>query len=343
MSETTPERLNTGSHDLPVSPALAEFMTQSWAPATAAAPGPLDVAPYAAKRRARLSARFPGERLVIPAGGLQVRSNDVDYRFRPHSAYTYLTGDTAAETGPDGVLVMEPTGTGHDATLYIRPRSTRDTGEFYRDRRYGEFWVGRRNTLAETSAALGLDCVHLDRLPTAPARTLDADDEFTGYLSEMRLIKDEWEVAQITDAVRYTETGFGDAVAALPQAVTHRRGERWVEGVFNLAARLEGNGLGYETIAAAGAARLCPALDPQRRLADARASCCCWTPEWRPTPSIPPTSPARCRSPAASVPSSAGVRAGLLGRSRRGSPPSAPAPGSATSTGPRCGHRRGPG
>jgi Xaa-Pro aminopeptidase len=255
MSETTPtERLNTGSHDLPVSPALADFMTRSWAAPAPVAGGPLDVAAYAAKRRARLSARFPGERLVIPAGGLTVRSNDVDHRFRPHSAYTYLTGDTTAETGPDGVLVMEPTGTGHEATLFIRPRSTRDSGEFYRDRRYGEFWVGRRNTLAEASAALGIECAHLDRLPERrDGRILEHDDEFTGYLSEMRLIKDEWEVAQIADAVRYTEAGFGDVAAALPRAVAHRRGERWVEGVFNMTARLEGNGEGYETIAASGA------------------------------------------------------------------------------------------
>ncbi|NEE11904.1 M24 family metallopeptidase, partial [Streptomyces sp. SID7499] len=31
------------------------------------------------------------------------------------------------------------------------------------------------------------------------------------------------------------------------------RGERWVEGTFNRRARLEGYGLGFETIAAAGA------------------------------------------------------------------------------------------
>lgn len=42
-------------------------------------------------------------------------------------------------------------------------------------------------------------------------------------------------------------------VRALPRALRHPRGERWIEGVFNLRARAEGNGTGYETIAAAGA------------------------------------------------------------------------------------------
>ena len=35
--------------------------------------------------------------------------------------------------------------------------------------------------------------------------------------------------------------------------LAHPRGERWIEGVFGLRARAEGNGTGYETIAASGA------------------------------------------------------------------------------------------
>lgn len=80
----------------------------------------------------------------------------------------------------------------------------------------------------------------------------EADLEFASFLSEMRLVKDEWEVEQLQIAVDATVAGFTDVVRALPEAVRHPRGERWVEGVFGLRARLEGNGLGYETIAAAG-------------------------------------------------------------------------------------------
>lgn len=66
----TPHRvppLHTGSHDLPVSPELAAFMGADWA----AGPLPGDVRVPACAvtpaRRARLSARFPGERLLVPA------------------------------------------------------------------------------------------------------------------------------------------------------------------------------------------------------------------------------------------------------------------------------------
>lgn len=266
----------TGSHDLPVSAALSEFMTESWADSSRKLE-PLEAAPYTAKRRAALSARFPGERLVIPSGGLKVRSNDCDFRFRPHTAYAHLTGDTGADTAPDSVLVLEPSGTGHEATLFLHPRSPRDTGEFFRDRRYGELWVGRHHALAEAAEEFQVACEHLDRLPATlsggrvPTRLLRGvdpavdrlvtpagdgsgdDQELASFLAELRLIKDDWEVAQLQLAVDHTTRGFEEVVAALPAALRHRRGERWIEGVFGLTARVEGNGVGYETIAASGA------------------------------------------------------------------------------------------
>ena len=56
------------------------------------------------------------------------------------------------------------------------PRSPRDTDEFFRDRDYGELWIGRRHTLAEKSAELGIATAHLNTLDAvlgdcAPART----------------------------------------------------------------------------------------------------------------------------------------------------------------------------
>jgi Xaa-Pro aminopeptidase len=67
----------------------------------------------------------------------------------------------------------------------------------------------------------------------------------------MRLVKDAFEVAQLQLAIDYTAKGFADVVRALPTAVEH--GERVIEGVFNLRARVEGNDVGYDTIAASGA------------------------------------------------------------------------------------------
>ncbi|MFJ9694536.1 aminopeptidase P family protein [Kitasatospora sp. NPDC101183] len=267
-----PAGLNTGSHDLPVSPALDAHMATQWAPSPLPAdlrvPGH-DLFPG---RRARLAAAFPGERLVIPAGRLKVRCNDLDYRFRPHSAYTWLTGLTG-EDQADHVLVLEPTG---EPVLYVHPRSPRSGGEFYRDRRYGEFWVGRRPDLAETAQLTGVRAEHLDDLgklltgSQPPTRVLagvdpyvdetagrpapgSSDAELAAVLAELRLVKDQWEVGQLQLAVDHTVTGFEDVVRALPTALRHPRGERWIEGVFDLRARAEGNGTSYTTIAASGA------------------------------------------------------------------------------------------
>ncbi|GLW97418.1 aminopeptidase P family protein [Microtetraspora sp. NBRC 16547] len=258
------DKINTGSHDLPITEALAQFMTTGWADTSLMDMEPLPLAAYTAKRRAALVARFPGERLVIPSGTLKARSNDDDYRFRAHSAFAYLTGDQQ----PDDVLVIEPSGT---ARLFLRPRSPRSEGqEFYRDRRYGEFWVGRRPDLAEAEQLYQVECVHIDRLAdavTGPARVLrgvdtavdalvspgDGDGEFAQFLSEMRLIKDEWEIAELQHAVDATTRGFEDVVRALPAAIAHPRGERYVEGIFGLRSRLEGNAVGYQSIVASGA------------------------------------------------------------------------------------------
>ncbi|SCF69510.1 aminopeptidase P family protein [Streptomyces sp. Ncost-T10-10d] len=278
MSRSLPAP-GTGSHDLPVSPALDAFMSTAWAdtplPADIRVPS-YDVTPA---RRARLAARFPGERLVIPAGTLAVRSNDTDHRFRPHTGYAWLTGLTG-EDQAGHVLVLEPDGDErHEAVLYLRPRSPRTGREFYSDRRYGEFWVGRRPDLEEAARMTGIRCAHLDaweKLLTGsqpPVRALGGVDPavdellrscrslrrrsapagLEAVLSELRLVKDPWETGQLQQAVDATVTGFEDVVRSLPQALRHPRGERWIEGVFDLRARLEGNGPGYSTIAAAGA------------------------------------------------------------------------------------------
>ena len=51
---------------------------------------------------------------------------------------------------------MEPTSSGHEALLFIHPRSPRNDSEFYKDTRFGEFWVGRRMTLEETETKYGI-------------------------------------------------------------------------------------------------------------------------------------------------------------------------------------------
>ena len=291
MSQTTPaeqalaERNANRSHR-PDSAAFRAAIRTGWAERPPAEPEPAAVAPYAAARRDAVSRRFPGERLVMPAGPLKVRSNDTDYRFRPHSAFAHLTG-LGTDQEPDAVLVLHPTESGHEAVLYFRPAAGRDTSEFFADSRYGEFWVGARPTLADLEALTGITTRDLAGLADALAKDVgrdgvrvrivpgvddavtaqvaavrestgtaeevgDADDELLEFLSELRLIKDAHELEQMRAAVAATVEGFTRVVRELPRAVGHPRGERVVEATFDGTAREEGNAVGYETIAAAG-------------------------------------------------------------------------------------------
>ena len=251
----------TESHDPAVPEAYSRFMRQGWGDRELELPRHPIAAPAAA-RRARLAELFPGERLVLPAGGYQVRSYDTDYRFRPDTAHTYYCGNQTS----DAVLVIDD----GEPVLYARPRSGRDTDEFFRDRQYGELWVGRRPSLGEISSSLGLEVRHIDDLVgalggsgktrvhrgvsaevdrmVAPDETLDAD--FERVVSEQRLIKDEWEVGELQEACDITALGFEDCVREWERVIEH--GERWLEGTFFRRARTMGNDIGYDSIVAGG-------------------------------------------------------------------------------------------
>src|SRR5690606_31963773 len=81
---------------------------------------------------------------------------------------------------------------------------------------------------------------------------VEQDDDLAHALSHLRMIKDEWEIEQMRTALTATLVGFEAVIAELDKAVEAGRGERWVEGVFGLHARHQGNGVGYDSICAAG-------------------------------------------------------------------------------------------
>ncbi|MFD5215699.1 aminopeptidase P family protein [Microbacterium sp. NPDC058345] len=242
----------TTNRKQPFPQGFLDTISTGWAERPESLPAPRAQASYAAARRAALSAMFPGKRLVIPAGGFKQRSNDTDYPFRPHSAFVHLTG-WANESEPNSVLVLEPTSAGHDATLYFRERADRTTAEFYSDATIGEFWIGPRPSLGGVAADLDLTTAHIDTFaPGDDDLVVDADGELTRAVSELRLVKDEYEIAEMRRAVAVTASGFDDVIRDLDRAVAHPRGERVVEGVFHQRARSDGNWEGYDTIAASG-------------------------------------------------------------------------------------------
>ncbi|MFD8422733.1 aminopeptidase P family protein [Streptomyces sp. NPDC059466] len=250
-----------------ISEELSALMRTGWADTERRDVRQDEQAPYAARRRAALGALFPGERLVIPSGGLRVRSNDSHYPFRPYTGYVHLTGDRSR----DCALVLEPRAEGgHDAYCYRLPRDGRNTDEFWTGMT-AELWTGRRRSLAESEHELGLACRDIRTLPghlrdtVTPTRVvrghdpaLDAtpgtdeerDAELEEALSGLRLVKDAWEIGEMRRAVDSTVRGFTDVVRELSQAVA--TSERWIEGTFFRRARVEGNDVGYGSICAAG-------------------------------------------------------------------------------------------
>ncbi|MWA14416.1 aminopeptidase P family protein [Streptomyces sp. BA2] len=270
-ASTTPKVPNSRKNGLypEISDELSALMRTGWADTEQRDLRPAEQTPHAARRRAALSALFPGERLVIPSGKLKTRSNDSHYPFRPYSAYVHMTGDQAR----DCALVLEPraAGDGHDAYLYQLPRDSRESDEFWTGMT-AELWMGRRRSLAESELLLGLPCrdvrdapAELAASPDVPTRVVRGHDpaleaavttdeqrdaELDEALSGLRLIKDDWEIGELRKAVDSTVRGFTDVVRELATAVA--TSERWIEGTFFRRARLEGNHIGYGSICAAG-------------------------------------------------------------------------------------------
>ncbi|MGH3690580.1 MAG: aminopeptidase P family protein [Microbacterium sp.] len=242
----------TTNRKQPFPQGFLDTISTGWAERPESLPAPRAQASFAAARRAAVSAAFPGKRLVIPAGSLKQRSNDTDYVFRAHSAFAHLTG-WASDSEPDSILVFSPTDAGHDITLFFRERADRTTTEFYADATVGEFWIGPRPSLAGVAADLAIATAHLDEFEAVDGElVLDDDEALSRFVSELRLIKDEFEIAEMRRAVEITANGFDDIIRELPAATAHARGERVVEGVFHRRAREDGNGEGYDTIAASG-------------------------------------------------------------------------------------------
>ena len=167
----------------------------------------------------------------------------------------HLTG-WGSDTVPDSVLVID---TRHSTqTIYLRETAGRDSDEFFANPAIGEFWVGQRPTLAQVSALLDIDTKSLNELDDFRSALHDSDvvtlenSALAEFVSELRLVKDAFEIGEMRSAVAASVKGFEEVIRRLPKAIAHERGERIIEGAFFSQARAEGNELGYETIAAAG-------------------------------------------------------------------------------------------
>lgn len=272
-SNNNEKALEVRTHDIPIADAMTEFMKEGWAPSPLTGVNPHPSIPFTKIRREKLSKQYPGSRLIFPSGSLKIRSNDSDYPFRAHSAYSWFTGIISLDCVPDSLFVMEPNGSGHGALLFIHPRSPRDSDEFYKNARHGEFWIGRRMTLEETETKYALKVHQIESIEEFLANKKDTlvirgedkhidglvveneekEKEFLNFTSMMRIVKDQYEIDEMQKAIDASVRGFADMVRVFPAATSVARGERVIESAFYGRARLEGNDNGYPSIVASGA------------------------------------------------------------------------------------------
>jgi Xaa-Pro aminopeptidase len=236
----------------PHSKEFLDYISSGWADKAATNIATDKVAPFAKKRRQAVAKAFPGKVVVIEAGAPKTRSNDTEYRYRPHAAFAHLTG-WGSRTVANSVLVID-TKQNKDI-LFLRPTAGKDSDEFFANSAIGEFWVGARPTLEEIASLLDIETRDLAELDAFLEGTdkLDLENqELAQFVSELRLIKDSYEIEQMRIAVAASVSGFEDIVRVLPKSVGIPKGERVIETAFFARARQEGNDLGYDTIAAAG-------------------------------------------------------------------------------------------
>ncbi len=261
-----PADAGRASHDFVPPKALIDFMAGGWIDR----PAMTGVHPQADRFRARrelLGKSYPGVYLIVPAGRERVRANDTGYHFRPSSDFAYLAGP--GEAG--AALILEPDGAEHRSVLFV-PAHNRGEAEFFTDRVYGELWVGRHRGVEESKTFYGVDesrplaslpryleelrdGKHAVRILRAHDEVIDRRFEPTGddaelaeHLSEMRLVKDEYELAELRTACELSKLGFDDAIRAMRAG----KSEREIEAAFWSRARVDANDTGYLTIAAAG-------------------------------------------------------------------------------------------
>ncbi|WP_306214451.1 aminopeptidase P family protein [Actinoplanes sp. RD1] len=225
------------------SPGFRALIGQGWAAQDVPAPVDAAAARAAADHRARLSAALPGRTVVLSAGVAKNRNGDADHAFRADSDFVWATSCQAE----GAVLVMRPHAGGHDAVLYLPPPARPGERDFYASAAHGELWVGPSAGLDAWAEALDLPVRPLDTLVT-PSEAADAAET----LSDLRMVKDEWEIGQLRAAIDATVGGFEAVAGEVPYAVSRGLGERWLQGTFDRHARTFGNGPGYSTIVGSG-------------------------------------------------------------------------------------------
>lgn len=232
---------------------------------------PLSV--YAA-RRERVFEQLGGRALVLPAAPPARRSRDTAYPYRPDSELRWLCGSTE----PDTVVVLRGHAAEERFVLFTRDRDPE-----------AELWAGPRLGVEGARDLHGADAAfpleELDeRLPallngsgavgyrlgegraaeskvlaalrharergarrgTGPRSVFDPGE----VLDDLRLIKDEWELARMREAVALTVEAFREAAPLIRTGAGEWQVQGRLDGTFRAGG---GEGPAYESIVGSGA------------------------------------------------------------------------------------------
>ncbi len=203
-----------------------------------------------AKRREQLLAKLPDNSIVILATASQKSRNaDADYKYRADSSFFYLTG--FAE--PEAILVLEKQQNNHQYTLFVRPKDK--LREIWDGKRAGvegaktifgadnafeigladsfiaNLLLGKKQVFARFSADVmtWLQQAHtLKRGEGVPDCIIDIDK----ILAEMRLIKDDDEIALLTTACQISAKAHVQAMQSVKPNMYEYQLEAEINHVF---------------------------------------------------------------------------------------------------------------
>ncbi len=229
---------------------------------------------YARRRRALMDRLGPNAAAVFAAAPLAVRSNDVEYPYRPDNDVLYLTGFEE----PEAVCLLLPGDAEEEFVLFVRPRDAER-----------ETWTGRRAGVEGAVADYGAQKAYpLDLLDqkvrdlvgkreslyyrfgrdtafsmrvlewmrhwqqvrprsgTGPTAVMDPGE----IVHEMRLIKGEEELACMRRAIAIAAEGHRAAMHAVRAGMSEFEIEALLDSTFR---KRGGSGPAYPSIVASGA------------------------------------------------------------------------------------------
>src|SRR5512145_1900763 len=218
---------------------------------------PASLAALGHAHRRALMKRLPEGLVVVSAAPPARRNGDVDYPYRQDSTFLWLAG----VEHPGYTLLLDPKS--GSETLFC-PRITQEHA----------VWMGHVPSLAETRRMTGIrEVLHVDEFSAAfrkhgkgrrlvyadatsakivrkalPAARVDRA-ELEEAVSELRIVKDDGEIALLRTACEATERGFETAFRSAREGAWEWQVEAELERAFRLAGCKE---VGFESIVASG-------------------------------------------------------------------------------------------